>query len=50
MTETEFKQRTKDIALRVIKLVQSLPKNWVAETIGKQLLYDMVHILQKKVQ
>ena len=38
MTEAEFKKRTKDIALRVIKLVQSLPKNWVAETIGKQLL------------
>lgn len=38
MTETEFKQRTKEIALRIVKLVQSLPKNWVAETIGKQLL------------
>jgi four helix bundle protein len=38
MTEVEFKQRTKDIAIRIIKLVQSLPKNWVAETIGKQLL------------
>ena len=38
MTEAEFKQRTKEIALRIIKLVQSLPKNWIAETIGKQLL------------
>lgn len=38
MNETEFKRRTKDIALRVIKVVQSLPKNLVAETIGKQLL------------
>ena len=38
MTEAEFKNRTKDIALRVIKLVQSLPNNLVAETIGKQLL------------
>ncbi|MEQ1605997.1 MAG: four helix bundle protein [Pyrinomonadaceae bacterium] len=38
MTEAEFKNRTKNIALRIINLVQSLPKNWVAETIGKQLL------------
>ena len=38
MTETEFKQRTKEIAFRIIRLVQSLPKNWIAETIGKQLL------------
>ena len=38
MTEVEFKKRTKDIAIRVIKLVQSLPNNMVAETIGKQLL------------
>jgi len=38
MNEAEFKRRTKDIALRVIKVVQSLPKNFVAETIGKQLL------------
>ncbi len=38
MTETEFKQRTKDIALRVIKLVQALPHNLVTEMIGKQLL------------
>ena len=38
MTEHEFKLRTKEVALRVINLVQSLPKSWVAETIGKQLL------------
>ena len=38
MTESEFKERRKGIALRIIKLVQSLPKNWIAETIGKQLL------------
>ncbi|HEY2847732.1 MAG TPA: four helix bundle protein [Pyrinomonadaceae bacterium] len=38
VNEAEFKRRTKDIALRVIKVVQSLPKNFVAETIGKQLL------------
>lgn len=38
MTEYEFKNRTKEIAIRIIKLCQFLPKNWIAETIGKQLL------------
>ncbi len=38
MTEQEFKHRTKDIALRIIKVVESLPKKWSAEVIGKQLL------------
>ena len=36
--EQEFKQRTKALALRVIKLVSSLPKNTVSEVIGKQLI------------
>jgi len=38
MTETEFKERTKQIALRIIKPVESLPSTWSAEIIGKQLL------------
>jgi four helix bundle protein len=38
MTEQEFKKRTKDIALRIIKVVESLPKTWAASVIGKQLL------------
>lgn len=38
MTEFEFKQRTKEIALRVIKLVGTLPHTMAAEVIGKQLL------------
>ncbi len=38
MTENEFKQRTKDIALRIIKVVESLPRTGSAEVIGKQLL------------
>ena len=38
MTEKEFKQRTKDMALRIIKVVESLPRTWSAEVIGKQLL------------
>ena len=38
MTELEFKARTKDIALRIIKVVESLPRNGTAEVLGKQLL------------
>lgn len=38
MTENEFKQRTKHIALRIIKAVESLPNTGSAEVIGKQLL------------
>jgi four helix bundle protein len=38
MDELEFKERTKRLALRVIKLVSALPKNQVSEIIGKQLL------------
>ncbi|MBD0307605.1 MAG: four helix bundle protein [Microcoleus sp. T1-bin1] len=38
MNEQEFKQRTKALGLRVIKLVNSLPKNTVSEVIGKQLI------------
>ncbi len=38
MTEEELKARLKLTALRVIHLVQSLPKNLTAEVIGKQLI------------
>jgi len=38
MNEQEFKKRTKELALRVIKLVSSLPKNTVSEVMGKQLI------------
>jgi four helix bundle protein len=38
MTENEFKQRTKEIALRVIRVVESLPRTWSSEVIGKQLI------------
>ena len=37
MTELEFKVRTKQIALRVLKLVDSLPNSSIASHIGKQL-------------
>lgn len=33
-----MKQRTKQFALRVIRLVESLPRNRTAEVIGRQLL------------
>ncbi len=36
--QEDLKLRTKKFALRVIKLVRSLPKNMVAYEIGRQLL------------
>ncbi len=36
--QQDLKQRTKQFALRVIQLVESLPKNRTAEVIGRQLL------------
>ena len=38
MNEREFKSRTKEFALRVIKLVSSLPKEPVGDVVGRQLL------------
>ncbi|MEM2126074.1 MAG: four helix bundle protein [Candidatus Methanosuratincola sp.] len=38
MDEETLKARTKTFALRVIKLVESLPKGMVGEVLGKQLL------------
>jgi len=38
MTELEFKNRTKGIALRINRLVESLPRTSAANVIGKQLL------------
>ena len=38
MTEQEFKDRTKQIALRIIRLVESLTDSNTAQIIGKQLL------------
>jgi len=34
----ELKKRLYEFALRIVKFVQSLPKNWVALEIGRQLL------------
>ncbi len=38
MTEQEFKDRTKQIALRVIRLIETLPNTNTTQIIGKQLL------------
>lgn len=38
MDKEELKRRTKQFALRVIRLVESLPNNRTAEVIGRQLL------------
>ncbi len=38
MDEGEFKRRTKQLALRVIRMVGALPKNTVGDVIGKQIL------------
>ena len=38
MTEVELKQRTKQFALRVMKLVGALPENSVGRPMGNQLI------------
>ena len=38
MTREEMKARTKAYANRVVRLCQALPNNWVAKTLGAQLL------------
>ena len=38
MDEREFKERTRDVALRVIRMVDALPKSDGSSVIGKQLL------------
>ena len=38
MNQNELKQRTRNVALRVIRLVESLPKTKTSNVIGHQLL------------
>jgi four helix bundle protein len=38
VNEEEFKKRTKGLALRVIRLVEALPKGPVPDVVGRQLL------------
>jgi len=42
--EATFKKRTRDVALRVIKLVDSLPNSRAADVIGRQLLRSATSI------
>ena len=38
MNEAQFKQRTKQLGLRVIRLTATLPNNYAASVIGKQIV------------
>jgi four helix bundle protein len=38
MNDLEFKQRTKDVTLRVIRMVEALPGTKTADVIGRQVL------------
>jgi four helix bundle protein len=38
MTREEMKKRTKDYANRILKLCSALSKDWISQTLGKQLL------------
>lgn len=38
MTREEMKRRTKAYANRVVRVCQALPENWLARTLGSQLL------------
>jgi four helix bundle protein len=38
MNEAQFKKQTKQLAIRVIRVVEALPQSYTAEVIGKQLL------------
>ena len=38
MTREDMKSRTKAYANRIVKFCSALPENWVAQTLGRQLL------------
>jgi four helix bundle protein len=44
MNEQRFKERTKKLALEVIKILESLPKNRTADVIARQLLRSATSI------
>jgi four helix bundle protein len=44
MDEAEFKRRTKDIGLRVVRLVDALPASRAADVLGRQLLRSATSI------
>ena len=45
--ETDLRQRTRQFALRVIKLYSALPKSTEAQVLGKQLLRSGNHQLAR---
>ena len=44
MDEQQFKQRTKQLGLRVIKIVEALPQNRTNDIIGRQILRSATSI------
>jgi four helix bundle protein len=44
MTRDEMKARTKAYAIRVVGVCRALPNNWVAQTLGKQLLRSGISV------
>ena len=38
MNKAELERRTKEFSLRLIRFLQSLPKNYLGEALGRQLL------------
>jgi four helix bundle protein len=38
MNEEQFKRRTKQLGIRVIRMVEALPQSYAGEVIGKQVL------------
>ena len=44
MNEQQFKERTKKLGLRVIQMVESLPRSRTADVIGRQILRSATSI------
>ena len=44
MDNTELKQRTKDFALRVIRVCGVLPRGMVADVLGRQLVWSVTSV------
>ena len=38
MEKSTFKERTKNFALKIIKVVETLPRGWMADILARQLL------------
>jgi four helix bundle protein len=50
MQKEELKSRTKQFALRVIKLVEALPKNKTSDVLGKQLLRSATSVAANSIK